>query len=304
VAIVGAFTFSVYFLVLLVAAPLIGRLLHRKTARRWRSQQATFPEHWRTILEREVVYYRALDQPDRRRFEKLMQVFLGDVRLTGVDTEVDDLTRVLVAASATIPIMGFDHWEYSRLGEVLIYPRGFDDQYQRVESTQQRALGMVGVGHLSGVMILSKPDLIGGFRNARDKHNVGIHEFAHLVDRGDGAIDGLPPGVDREVATPWIEWVGRELRSEGQPGHHIHDYAYTNEAEYFAVLTEYFFESPALLEEKAPEVYHQLEKMYRQKPRGLLKEVPKSRKRVGRNSPCPCGSGEKYKHCCLRKTRR
>lgn len=27
-------------------------------------------------------------------------------------------------------------------------------------------------------------------------------------------------------------------------------------------------------------------------------------KEVGRNDPCPCGSGKKYKYCCLRKNRR
>ncbi|MBA7524908.1 hypothetical protein ES705_17053 [subsurface metagenome] len=27
----------------------------------------------------------------------------------------------------------------------------------------------------------------------------------------------------------------------------------------------------------------------------------KGSKKVGRNDPCPCGSGKKYKHCCLKK---
>ena len=24
-------------------------------------------------------------------------------------------------------------------------------------------------------------------------------------------------------------------------------------------------------------------------------------KKIGRNEPCPCGSGKKYKHCCMQK---
>ena len=31
-----------------------------------------------------------------------------------------------------------------------------------------------------------------------------------------------------------------------------------------------------------------------QKASGTIRKAPK----VGRNEPCPCGSGKKYKHCC------
>ncbi len=34
---------------------------------------------------------------------------------------------------------------------------------------------------------------------------------------------------------------------------------------------------------------------------GTVKREPvKVGKKVGRNDPCPCGSGKKYKHCCGR----
>jgi uncharacterized protein YchJ len=29
--------------------------------------------------------------------------------------------------------------------------------------------------------------------------------------------------------------------------------------------------------------------------------VKSAHPKVGRNDPCPCGSGKKYKHCCLAK---
>lgn len=32
-----------------------------------------------------------------------------------------------------------------------------------------------------------------------------------------------------------------------------------------------------------------------------LKMLPRTSKKTGRNDPCPCGSGKKYKMCCLRK---
>ncbi|MEA1952455.1 MAG: zinc-dependent peptidase [Planctomycetota bacterium] len=231
-------------------------------------------------------------------------VFLDEVRITGIRTNVDETVRVLVAASAIIPIFSFKHWEYSRLGEVLIYPGSFDKNFQTDQDGQTDTLGMVGEGPLSGAMILSKPALIAGFDNAGDKQNVGIHEFAHLVDKADGYFDGIPPGVPADLARTWIKWVAEELAEPPEKRSHINDYAFTNEAEYFAVLMEYFFEAPEVLQRKNPQLYNMLEKITHQDTASFLPGATKFRaRRIGRNKPCPCGSGKKYKHCCLRLAR-
>jgi len=84
----------------------------------------------------------------------------------------------------------------------------------------------------------------------------------------------------------------------------IDDYALTNEAEFFAVATEYFFERPGVMHRKHPELYRMLSAVFNQKLHNrvaaLARERKRGRKRFGRNSPCPCGSGKKYKKCCLR----
>ncbi|WP_145422436.1 zinc-dependent peptidase [Planctomycetes bacterium K23_9] len=284
---------------LLVLCPVIYWWIRRQTIRRDKVLAQPFPKAWERVLISQVEFFAALDETRRERFRSMVKVFLDETPITGVRTEVDDQTRVLVAASAIIPVFGFDDWEYSRLGEVLIYLGRFDSEYQTDGSADRNTLGMIGVSHLSGVMILSKPDLIAGFSIDSDKRNVGIHEFAHLVDQADGAVDGLPAGIPADVVNPWISWVGQELESESAGGHHIDDYAYTNRAEYLAVLTEYFFESPELLKQKNPAMYAMLKKMYRQDTVGLLSSVkPRRNRRIGRNSPCPCGSGKKYKRCC------
>jgi len=276
--------------------------IRRKTRRRLQVIAEPFPDVWEATLQTHVAYYRNLADDQKVRFQNLMKVFLDEVDITGIRTEVDESTRALVAASAVIPIMGFDDFEYSGLGEVLIYPNSFDEDYQTDSPDDAHTLGMIGVNHLSGVMILSKPSLIAGFDNKNDKHNVGIHEFAHLVDKADGEVDGVPPGIDADTFDPWVKWIGEELRRDVGKGEHIDDYAYTNEAEYFAVLTEYFFESPAILEKKNPKLYQMLRTMYHQDPKRIFgKRGKRRRKRIGRNSPCPCGSGEKFKRCCKRK---
>jgi Mlc titration factor MtfA (ptsG expression regulator) len=282
----------------LLAVPLgavVYWLARRRCLRRMDVMKRPFPPAWEVILQTHVAYFNALNDADKQRFRQLAKVFLDEVRITGIRTDVDDLCRVLVAASAIIPIFGFSDWEYGGLGEVLIYPSAFGSNYRNDENANIQ--GMVGVGHLSGVMILSKPDLIGGFANPKDKRNVGIHEFAHLVDKADGAVDGIPAGIPAEVVRPWIQWVGEELAQPPQRSH-VHKYAYTNEAEYLAVLTEYFFEAPEVLQRKNPQMYQMLQQMFRQDTKSFLTGAVFRRRRVGRNSPCPCGSGKKYKICC------
>ena len=90
---------------------------------------------------------------------------------------------------------------------------------------------------------------------------------------------------------------------EGQSD--IDRYALTNEAEFFAVTSEYLFERPGLMQRKHPELFAMLQKIFEQDLASRVSELSRVRKsgpqRFGRNSPCPCGSGKKYKKCCLGK---
>lgn len=279
------------------------QFLRRRTKRRMKVMASPMHPEWEDALVSNVAFFRALNDADKDRFRNMVKVFIDEVPITGIRTDVDELTRALVAASSAIPIFGFDHWEYSGLGEVLIYPEAYGEDYRTDDGVSKNTLGMIGVGHLSGVMILSKPDLLAGFRNPQDKRNVGIHEFAHLVDKADGSVDGIPAGIPRETVGPWIGWIGEELRRDPRTREEIDDYAYTNEAEYFAVLSEYFFEAPDILQKRHPNVYNMMKTMYHQDTQSFLSVVLPRGTRVGRNADCPCGSGEKFKKCCRRKTK-
>ena len=76
----------------------------------------------------------------------------------------------------------------------------------------------------------------------------------------------------------------------------INPYGATSKVEFFAVISEYFFERPKLLKQKHPELYKNLEQIFNQ---NLSKGFDMSTVReIQRNDPCPCGSGQKYKRCC------
>jgi Mlc titration factor MtfA (ptsG expression regulator) len=281
----------------------------RKLRRRSKILAQPFPAEWEEVLLRDVVFYRTLEPDERVRFRRELQVFLGEKLITGIKTEVDTTTRVLAAASAIIPIFGFPEWEWDQISEILIYPSRFDQDFSIGDKGQHRTLGMVGTGFMNRLMILVKPDLIQGFRNPGDKRSVGLHEFAHLVDKSDGAIDGLPGvGLDRKSIGPWIELVRRKMEEMRHGKSDINPYGLTNEAEFFAVVSEYFFERPGVMRRKHPELYAMLARVFRQslheRATAMAREIKRGRPRFGRNSPCPCGSGIKYKKCCLRRSRR
>ena len=281
----------------------------RRIRRRRKILAEPFPAEWEAVLQREVVFFRALDPEEQGRFRRELQVFLGEKRITGIGLELDTTTRVLVAVSAIIPIFGFPEWEWHQINEVLVYPGRFDTEFTFDSGDQRHTLGMVGTGALNRVMILSEPDLRAGFRNPADKRNVGLHEFAHLLDKSDGAIDGLPAvGLERASIGPWVQLIRRKMEEMRRGRSDINAYGLTNEAEFFAVAAEYFFERPGVMERKHPELYAMLSRVFNQNLReraaALARETKRGRLPFGRNSPCPCGSGVKFKKCCLDRTER
>jgi Mlc titration factor MtfA (ptsG expression regulator) len=278
--------------------------LTQKTRRRRFLTSQPFPPEWEAALQRDVVFYRVLDPDEKDRFRRLLQVFIGEKHITGIKVKLDTTTRVLAAASAVIPIFGFPEWEWDAIREVLIYPARFDEGFSFGDTRDHATLGMVGTGAMNGLMILSKPDLLEGFRNPGDKRNVGVHEFAHLVDKADGNIDGVPfVGINRKNIGPWIELVRRKMAEIAAGKSDIDPYALTNEAEFFAVTTEYFFERPGVMQQKHPQLYAALERIFNQslgdRAMAIRREIQQGRRTFGRNSPCPCGSGVKFKKCCL-----
>ncbi|MDH5575306.1 MAG: zinc-dependent peptidase [Nitrospirota bacterium] len=288
-----------------LVALLLYRFLTRKDRRRAVLRKQPFPPSWEGVLQREVPFFQTLKESEKTRFREEVQIFLNEKRITGIKTSIDDTVRVLVATSAIIPIFGFPGWEWDQIREVLIYPTTFNEQYEMGNVKNHDVLGMVGRGAMNRMMILSKPELLQGFRLSLDRHNVGIHEFTHLLDKSDGAVDGVPSiGLPPSAVTPWLKLIHQEMRNIRAGHSDINPYGLKNEAEFFAVASEYFFENPDKMKRKHPELYAMLERVFHQDPQARIKNalvsmVKPNAGRLGRNAPCPCGSGKKYKHCCL-----
>lgn len=223
------------------------------------------PDKMDAELEEHVVFYQRLNTAGKASFRKRAQHFLDTTRITPVkDITITELDKLYVASSAIIPIFHFPDWAYNNLDEVLIYPGTFTQDFSE-EDEKRNVLGMVGDGAMHRMMILSLPSLRAGFE--RDgAGNTGIHEFVHLLDKADGATDGIPDYmIPKDMVEPWIRQMHRTIREIRENDSDINPYAGTNDAEFFAVISEYFFQKPEFLQEHHPELYRILEETYRVK---------------------------------------
>lgn len=230
-------------------------------------KKAELPTGYKNILSEHVAFYRTLDDKGKIRFEEKIKEFLGYIRITGVNTNVNDLDRLLVASSGVIPIFGFPEWRYYNLREVLLYPGSFNETSFLSKNEDRYVLGMVGDGPMQRIMILSKPALHNGFANVSGKENTGIHEFVHLLDKEDGAVDGLPEALlKRQFTIPWLQLIAKNIAAIKAGESDINIYGSKNEAEFFAVASEYFFEDPEGFKQKHPELYNLMTQIFQQSP--------------------------------------
>ena len=237
----------------------------------WKKRNAIVPESSRevyhAILLGKVKFYQQLPAEGQKVFMERVLKFLSKVKITGVNCVVADEDRVFVAASAIIPIVGFPGWEYTNLNEVLLYAGSFNQDFDKHDTAEKPVLGMVGDGPMQHVMVLSQHALREGFINSTDKQNTGIHEFVHLLDKTDGEVDGVPESLlPYKHLVPWLKHMQESIRDILANRSDINPYGATNEAEFFAVAAEYFFERPDQLQTKHPELYALLEQIFRQQP--------------------------------------
>ena len=221
------------------------------------------PENYRELLTDYVKFYRNLDDDAKLKFEKRAEHFLSAVKITGVNAVVEDLDKLLIASGAIIPVFGIPDWQYINLHEVLVYPGAFNQDFDQAGDDRPIA-GMVGTGAMQNVMILTKWQLRQGFINDRSTRNTTIHEFVHLIDKMDGTMDGVPEIIlERKYTAQWKNLVDTTIGQMRMYGSDIDMYGATSPVEFFAVISEYYFEQPEQLKANHGELYEMLERIYK-----------------------------------------
>lgn len=250
-------------------------IFHWLTERRRARLLATrFPEAWCSILERNVRAYQRLSPIEQQRLRDLVTVFIAEKRWEGcAGLQVTDEMRVTIAGSACLLLLGRDHDLMRDVESILIYPSAVLvpapalstlDARPRVVNEATAALG-VAIG--KGPVVLAWDAVLSGAVNPHDGRNVVIHEMAHKVDFLDGEADGTPPLESRQSRREWARVCEAAFLAlkDGQP-HLLRDYAATNEAEFFAVASEVFFEKPSAMAREMPELYRLLRGFFQLDP--------------------------------------
>jgi MtfA peptidase len=251
-----------FIAILIIILAVAGVVFYKRPLKKIR-----LPDGYKDLLTQHVSFYRSLDEAGKIRFENKLKEFLGYIRITGVDTPVEDLDTLLVASSAVIPIFGFPEWRYYNLRDVWLYADTFNpDNYSTVGKGRD-VLGMVGDGPMQMLMVLSKPALRRGFADTSGKENAGIHEFVHLLDKEDGAVDGLPEALlQRQYSLPWLNLMAENIAAIKAGKSDIPIYGSKNKAEFLAVAAEYFFEQPGKFKQEHPALYELMTKIFHQSP--------------------------------------
>lgn len=226
---------------------------------------APFPAPWHSLLIQHVTFYEELSPKEQKRFQERMMVFLSEVYIDTVNLELEDLDKILIAASAVIPVFAFKEWHYANLSGVLLYPDTFNHDLQFSTAHKKRnILGMVGTGQFENQMIISRKALYDGFKISSDKHNTAVHEFVHLIDKMDGMTDGVPERLlQQPYINQWLKLIHRKMEEINDNKSDIRNYGGTSQAEFLAVASEYFFEQPEIFEKKHPELYKMLSECFR-----------------------------------------
>ena len=228
----------------------------------------------RAVLDRNVPYLAALSPADRAELEGLVRVFLAEKSFEGCGgLELTDEIKLTIAAQACLLLLHRETDIYPNVDSILVYPSAY-----RVPTEQHDGLVVVqedqarlGESWQRGLVVLSWDHVLSGAAQPRDGQNVVLHEFAHQLDSEDGVMNGTPELGARARYTSWAHVLGDEFDDLAQRLHagkrtDIDPYGATNPAEFFAVISEMFFEKPRALKKRHSELYAELAEFYKQDP--------------------------------------
>ncbi|HKR53414.1 MAG TPA: M90 family metallopeptidase [Chthoniobacterales bacterium] len=247
-----------------------------KERRRQQLKAKPFPAAWRSIISSNFPIFRRLPRADQIELLGHVQVFLAEKHFEGCGgLELTDEVRVTIAAQACLLLLHRQTDYYPQLTSILVYPSSYIAHEKRPlganiwEEGDEHRLGHTG--RRLGSLVLAWDDARRGAAGSSDGRNLVLHEFAHQLDFEDYATDGAPALATKAEYQFWARVMQREftsLRAAVETGIPtlLDNYGAENPAEFFAVVTEAFFERPRALRAKHPELYDEFARFFRQDP--------------------------------------
>lgn len=242
-----------------------------KKRRRKKILAQAWPEEWSLHLNRNVRLSWGLSAPETLELQKSIKLIVAEKNWEGCEgLELTEEMQVTIAAQAGLMLLGVPNFFFDNVRTILVFPKAFRRQTNNdwEQSEQYRA----GEAWQGGPIILSWRDTLRGGRNEDDGQNLVIHEFAHALDGLDGEMGGNIMFDDEGTSARWKKVVAREFKllcnaKERGIRTLLDHYGATNEAEFFAVSSETFFEQPRKLNQEHTELFELLRTYYKVDPR-------------------------------------
>lgn len=234
---------------------------------------------WSRELE-SYSFTRVLNPGERARLKQLVILFLAEKPVNGAgNLHIDNGARLAIAVQACMLILNLDLDWYKSWTEVIIYPGEFVARREEIDEAgvvHTVVEPMSGESWEHGTVVLSWADVQQAGQG--EGYNVVIHEFAHQIDMLNGDANGFPPlhkGMDRAQWASALSVAYEHFckRVDDCEDTAIDEYAAENPGEFFAVISEAFFETPLAVRKEYPDVYAQLVLFYRQDPLQRLASV-------------------------------
>ncbi len=235
-------------------------LLGRLTGRIAHGERLRIRQADRELLLRQGRFYASLSTAARRRFEERIEAIIYEKDWIGRGLEVSRVMKVRIAAAIAQVTFGFEDLLLLHFRKVVVYPTAY-----RNPRTGRMHIGEVAPG--AGLLVFSWEHFTAGFDSPDDARNVAVHEVAHALWFENHIPNAEDDFLDRRALERWERLAGEEIaRIRSGMGGLFRDYAATNQAEFFAVAVEYFFEQADAFHERLPELYATLCVLLRQDP--------------------------------------
>lgn len=273
----GAVILIFLILGLIVIAIFISPILTKQ--RRNQIKKRTFPPLWSAIIENNLPIYLHLSPDERRRLQGHIQVFLTEKQFIGCQgLQVTEEMKLIIASFACLLLLNERGEYFPKLRSILIYPSAyFVNQTVAISDyiVEERKDIRLGESWSRDQLILSWEQVQRDTKNWQDGHNVVLHEFAHQLDQEDGKAEGVPILAQKSDYPIWSKVMTAEYQKlchdiDQNAITVIDSYGATNPAEFFAVVTETFFEKPQQLSSHHPTLYDLLQNYYQLNPKKWL----------------------------------
>jgi len=224
-----------------------------------------FTKEYISIVKK-IPFYNKLTDTEQKEIQTSILIFINTKEFIGIDIKVTQEMKIVIAFHA------------ENLKTVIIYSHTIiTKQINSNGGIYTKSDFLIEGQSANDTVIISWEDAKKDAYHIKES-NVILHEFTHEIDFMNGEINGTPP-LPYAKYDEWARVLSREfnaLKEVSLKNRYwgkfklIGDYASTNEAEFFAVITERFFEEPKALKQKFPDLYKELDSFYKINPIKLI----------------------------------